>query len=312
MPPNPRQGVKPARQQHVRARLNVPAQNDQRNHNRQSRCAFGGRIAEEPIGRQQHPRQPDRHVRDGVEQPEDEEAAERINQPGEPAAPGAEPPRSREQEHPQARHPQPASGHPGEGTRSRASHVREHVEGIKDGALAVREVRSTAAGGAVPQRQPAAANHAAVELEPRLELKHRIHQQPVGWLKFRRSFAPKTRRNEEHVRRAQDLAAKERLMKKRRDARHQAQSECKNLAAPFHGLLPPCLLLISGRDRTLDRLDALDQHETDHFHSLVRIFGFACIRVDIHTRSADAEHFRMPDVVRAAAVQAHSKWPERY
>ena len=101
-------------------------------------------------------------------------------------------------------------------------------------------MRRSTAGGAIPERQPTAPDHSPVEFEPRLKLKHRVHQKPVGRLEIGGRLAPKTRRNEQDVRRAQHLAPEERLMKKRREARRQTDAKCEDLTAPIHELEPPC------------------------------------------------------------------------
>ena len=80
-------------------------------------------------------------------------------------------------------------------------------------------MRCTAAGIPVPERQPAAPDHPPVELEPRLELEHRVHQEPVGRLVIRVPARPENSpRRTSTSAGLRHLAAEERLVKKRRDA----------------------------------------------------------------------------------------------
>ncbi len=159
---------------------------------------------------------------DGKEQPDDQEAAEGIDQPGEPSAPESQPPRPRQQEHPQPGGEQAAGRDPGIGA-GRLAEVSQQVERVEHGALAVGEMRGPASGVRVPERQPAAAHHPPVEFQPGLELEHGVHQQPVRRLVVRLALVAEARRDQQHVGRTQHLPAEQRLVEERRDASAEHQ-----------------------------------------------------------------------------------------
>ena len=116
---------------------------------------------------------------------------------------------------------------------------------VEDRALAVGQMRRTAAGMPIPERQPAATDHRPVKLEPGLKLEHGIHQEPVGRLVIPCPRVAKAGRDQQHVGRAQDLAAAERLVEESRDADGQERAKGENLAARSHGAMPPCIRAVA-------------------------------------------------------------------
>ncbi len=235
-PLSPPGRVEPRRQQHVGAGLDMAAEQDEPRDQGQQPDRPRPGTCQGPIRRQEEPGHPDGHARDRIEQPDDQEAAEREGQAGEPAAPGPEPPGPCQQEHPHPRHPEPRGGHPGVRLGERAE-IGDRVERVEDRALAVGQVRRAASRQAVPERQPPAPEHRPVELEPGLELKDRVHQQPVGRLERRSPLVAEARRHPEHVGRAEHLAGEQRLAQEPRHQRGQDGGEGPPFAAPRHGCI---------------------------------------------------------------------------
>ncbi len=174
--------------------------------------ARGARLIHDGVTREQDPGEPDGDRGDRVEQPDDQEPAAGIHQSREPPAPAPTAPCAGQQEHPQARGPESSHGHPRQSPRHR-SQVGDQVERIKDRTLSAGQVRRTTPRVRVPERQPSLTDHRAVELEPGLELEHRIHQQPVEWLVVSGRIGPKTRLHQQHVGRAENAAVQHRLVK---------------------------------------------------------------------------------------------------
>ena len=102
---------------------------------------------------------------------------------------------------------------------------------IEDCALIVGQMGRATSGFPIPEWQAARSNHPAIEVEPGLKLKHRVDQEPGVWLIVPGGVTAKAGRDEEHVGRAQNFAANERLVEKSGDAGGQDYAECEYFAA---------------------------------------------------------------------------------
>ena len=111
---------------------------------------------------------------------------------------------------------------------------------IKDRALPASQVRRPAPRIRIPERQPSLTKHRPVELEPRLELEHGVHQQPVERFVIAVRAGTEARLHQQDIGRAQNPAADNRLMKIDRQTARQDQSEPDRFPCPSHATRPPC------------------------------------------------------------------------
>ena len=128
--------IHPRGQQHVGPGLDVSAQHGEGDDCRESSNPAGRRPFEEAVRRQERPGHPDRDIRDGEQEPDDQEPAKGVGEPGEPASPPTETPAPGEQVHSEAGDPEPGGGHPGIRLGERPE-IGDQVERVEDGALAL-------------------------------------------------------------------------------------------------------------------------------------------------------------------------------
>jgi hypothetical protein len=120
----------------VGAGLDVTSQQHESDHDRDQADRPGSGIASSAIGDQQEPGEPDSHGRDWIKKPDDQKPAEGIHEAREPSAPLVEAPGASQQEHAQARGPEPRGGHPGQSLWQLAN-VCDQMERFEDSALRV-------------------------------------------------------------------------------------------------------------------------------------------------------------------------------